>query len=236
MDTNGLIEALISFGLTRQEALIYLTLLEHGTQTGYEVAKETGISRSNAYSGLSGLVEKGAAFLMDGKTKKYAPVEPDDFCENKIRTLTERKNYLKEHLPRGREENIGYVTLNGDANIWDTVHNMLHNVEKRLYFSVSASHFIPFEELLTQLIQRGRKVVILTDEPIQLEGAQIYVTESRGDQIGLITDSAHVLTGEVGLGKQSVCLYSGQPNLVRVFKDSLRNEIKLIELLRGEHS
>ena len=41
------VEYLMHFGVTRQEALVYWTLLVKGKQTGYEVAKEAGISRSS---------------------------------------------------------------------------------------------------------------------------------------------------------------------------------------------
>ena len=37
------------FGLTRQEAKVYLLLLTEGCLSGYEAAKRAGISRSNAY-------------------------------------------------------------------------------------------------------------------------------------------------------------------------------------------
>ena len=47
MANVGLTEYLMEFGLTRQEATIYLNLMERGMQTGYEVSKQTGISRSN---------------------------------------------------------------------------------------------------------------------------------------------------------------------------------------------
>ena len=57
MDTNQLIEKLMAFNLTRQEANIYLALHEAGAKTGYEIAKQTGISRSNAYNALAGLVD-----------------------------------------------------------------------------------------------------------------------------------------------------------------------------------
>ena len=40
--------------------------------TGYEVAKQLGISRSNAYNSLASMTEKGAAYLVEeGTTKKY---------------------------------------------------------------------------------------------------------------------------------------------------------------------
>ncbi len=62
MEESKVIEYLSEFGLTRQEAVIYQNLSKNGMQTGYEVAKQTGISRSNAYNALAGLVEKGAAY------------------------------------------------------------------------------------------------------------------------------------------------------------------------------
>ena len=48
----GFIEDLTEYGLTRQEATIYARLLRQGSMTGYEVAKDTGISKSNVYVAL----------------------------------------------------------------------------------------------------------------------------------------------------------------------------------------
>lgn len=62
-----LAEKLVQFGLTRQEANIYLCLLQNKDLSGYEVSKITGISRSNVYSALASLVEKGAAYLLEGR-------------------------------------------------------------------------------------------------------------------------------------------------------------------------
>ena len=46
------VELLMSFGLTRQEARVYVLLLGEGALSGYEAAKRLGISRSNAYAAL----------------------------------------------------------------------------------------------------------------------------------------------------------------------------------------
>ena len=46
MEQNQYVEYLLHFGLTRQEALIYVELLVKGKQTGYEIAKETGSLQS----------------------------------------------------------------------------------------------------------------------------------------------------------------------------------------------
>ena len=48
------VELLMSFGLTRQEARVYVLLLGEGALSGYEAAKRLGLSRSNAYAALAG--------------------------------------------------------------------------------------------------------------------------------------------------------------------------------------
>ena len=60
MEDKSYIERLMEFGLTRQEAGIYGCLISEGKTTGYEVAKQLGISRSNAYNSLASMTEKGA--------------------------------------------------------------------------------------------------------------------------------------------------------------------------------
>ena len=59
------VERLMEFGLTRQEASIYQCLLTEGKVTGYEVAKQTGISRSNAYNSLASMRQPNKAGSQD---------------------------------------------------------------------------------------------------------------------------------------------------------------------------
>lgn len=230
MNTTNLIEYLVAFGLTGQESLVYLDLCRFGKSTGYEVAKETGISRSNAYKALEGLTDKGAVWVTEGTARKYTAVAVEEFCQNKIRTLQERKEYLIEHMPREKEDTDGYITICSDDNISDKIKNMLEKAEKRVYISMSYSLLQQLKAELAALVQKEIKLVILTDEPFSVPGAMIYQSRNRKNQIGIITDSSYVLTGELGKGKESTCLYSGQANFVQVFKDSMKNEIRLIEL------
>ena len=107
MQSNELTSKLMNFGLTRQEAMIYQQLVVSGECTGYEVAKEVGISRSNAYSSLTSLVDKGAVYLQSGNTNKYMAVEVSEFCGNKIRSLENDKNDLENNL-KVKEDAEGY--------------------------------------------------------------------------------------------------------------------------------
>lgn len=231
------IEALISFGLTRQEATIYLTLACSGELTGYEVSKHTGISRSNAYNALAGLAEKGAAYVIEGSVTRYVAVEVLEFCNNKIRQLDTLKALLVNTMPTPKEDTEGYITIKGEKHILDKLKNMLEQVHSHLYISVSGKILQSILPQLECLIKNNIKVVIITNPPFELDGAIIYNEIKLDDnQIRLITDSSIVLTGEITQGENSTCLYSKKKNLVDLFKEALKNEIKLIELEKREEN
>ena len=233
MEQNQYVEYLLHFGLTRQEALIYVELLVKGKQTGYEIAKETGISRSNVYSVLAALAEKGAAYVIEESAKRYIPVKGEEFCGNCIRRMQEEQEGMERNLPQKKAETEGYITIEGEQNILDKAKNLIAQAGERVYLSCTAGYLDAFRQALEELVKKKRKVVILTDAPYELKDAIFYQTEEKGQQIGLIVDSKSVLSGEYGKGSLNTCLYSGQKNFVTVFKNAMANEIKLIQLQKG---
>lgn len=239
MDNNVsgvLAEKLVQFGLTRQEAVIYLCLLGNKELSGYEVSKLTGISRSNVYGALAGLVEEGAAYLLEGETNKYTAVPAADFCENRIRRLEGLKRELVAQIPQIGDNSAGYITISSYRHIVDKIYNMLSHVEYRVYLSLPAEYLGQFRPSLERLTAEGKKVVLLISElpPDAIQGCVIYLTGKKDRQLRLIVDSSYVLTGELTGSVSDSCLYCGQKNFVNVFKDSLRNEIKLIELTKED--
>ena len=230
-------EKLLQFGLTRQEANIYLCLLRSKDLSGYEVSKLTGISRSNVYSALASLVEEGAAYLLEGETNKYTAVAIEDFCENRIRRLTALKQELVAQIPQIGDSSAGYITISSHRHIMDKIYNMLEHVAYRVYLSMPTEYLEQFRDHLEQLAADGKKVVLLvSDLPSEaIKGSIVYQTDKQDRQLRLIVDSSYVLTGEMNGNAADSCLYCGQKNFVNVFKDSLRNEIKLIQLTKGDN-
>ena len=168
MEESRLIEYLMHFGLSRQEALIYEQLLARGKQTGYEIARDTGISRSNAYTSLAALVEKGAAYLVEENAKKYIPVCPEEFCGNRIRRMEKEKKWLVENLTCETAEEEGYITIEGAEHIRDRVLNLLEKAEERVYLSCSSGCLDSLREELDRLVMNGKKLVLITDRPYQM--------------------------------------------------------------------
>ncbi len=247
MEEAALIEKLVLFGLGRQEAVIYLCLLKNSELTGYEVAKLTGISRSNVYNGLAALVEHGAAYILEGASTRYMAVELDEFCDNRIRFLQEMKEFLVSNGPKKTHPTEGYITVEGYGHICDKIHHMLLGAEKRVYFSATGAFLEKWKKEIEELVNRGSKVVLISEDDSEVfancdvlkDGIIFYRVprgfreageEDRKRQVRLIIDSEYVLTGEVVGRNSDTCLYSAQKNFVSVFKDAMRNEIELIRI------
>lgn len=248
MEESALVEKLVLFGLGRQEASIYLCLLKNSELTGYEVAKLTGISRSNVYNGLAGLVEHGAAYVEEGASTKYTAVSMEEFCDNRIRYLKEVEEFLLCNAPKKTTESDGYITIEGYRHICDKIHHMLKGAQKRIYFSANHNMLEKWQAEIRELVERQIKVVLISDELPRIFAEdeslsediifyQIYpelIEESTAEvwenQIRLIIDSEYAITGEVTGSNNDTCLYSAQRNFVNVFKDAMRNEIELIKI------
>lgn len=227
------VERLMEFGLTRHEASLYILLILEGQLNGYEAAKRSGISRSNAYSALAGLADKGAAYMLEEDTVKYTPVPAEEFCNNKIRLMNTRKKELISELPSQRVNQGGYLTIKGEDHICDKIVHMLMEAKERAYVSIFNERLETFRPYLEKMVEEDKKVVIITNEPFHLAGATVYLTQCKKEQIRLIIDSTDVLTGEITNPYEATCLYSSNNNLVEVFKEALANEIELLKIKKG---
>lgn len=226
---GNLAEELMNFGLTRQEATIYLLLLEQGECTGYEVSKITGISRSNTYNALAGLVEKGAAYIVEGTSTKYISLDIKEFTGNVIKKLRRKQDFLVRNQPSHRQKSEGYITIMGKEHVLDKIGNMIAGAQKRVYFAAPSEIINMYRPELKTLKERNIKLVLFCECQLDIAGSTVYVMENMQDQIRLIVDSENVFTGNISEHEEPVCLYSRNKNLVDVFKEMMRSEIVLLE-------
>ena len=166
----NLIEGLTNFNLTKQEATLYVLLLKAGQLTGYEAAKQTGISRSNTYTALAGLVEKGAAYVLEeGKVTRYTPVAPEEFCSNKISRLEEIKQDILQQLPVLASDAEGYITIKGEQEIINKLRNTVRQAKERIYVSGNLRLLELLRTELEDALGRGLKVVIIGDKTYKIQ-------------------------------------------------------------------
>jgi predicted transcriptional regulator len=108
---NEKIKLLMHFGLTENEARVYLTMLQIKPTTGYQISKRSGISRSKIYSILASLVEKNYVLQSEDKSAIYAPVAINEIIES----LKKQSQINIEKL----QQSLGRLTVEQtDTSIW----------------------------------------------------------------------------------------------------------------------
>lgn len=220
-----LIQSLKKIGFTQQEAILYIYLGKHGELTGYEAAKLSGISRSNAYAALSSLVDKGYAHVIQGTSAKYIAIPKEELIRNADRSFHENIAYINKHLEFDQTQQEAYITITGGQNIINKFKNIIAIAEERIYISCDKDILDKIENELKDAIGRGLKVVILSSTPINNIGDYIYYpASSSSESFKTIIDTKEVLAGTL---KQS--LYSKNKTLVALIKESFINEIAVIE-------
>lgn len=225
------LELLAQFNLTSNEASIYYALLTKGSLNGYQIAKITGISRSNTYISLASLVDKGCANKIDGESTLYSPLSIEEFCSNRIRNLENTKKELISLIPISSAKEHEYITVTGAEHIRNKIRNMIASTQKRIYMSLPHKVFNNFEQDLVKLADNNIKVVLITDSEKEAKGIRLHVSDEPIKQVRIICDSQRVLTGDFD---GPSCLYSEKENLVKLLKDSIKNEMTLIELKKNK--
>ena len=231
-----LFEALSKIGFTRHESILYVTLCQEGELTGYEAAKISGLPRSNVYLALAGLVEKGGAYISEGEAARYTSIPVEELIANTRRQMREVLDYLEQHIPKRKTSFEPYITITGKMQVVNKMKNIISQARERIYLSFAPRELELVSDELIDAIIRGLKVVIITTAPFKLDGATIHYIPKQPGQIRLISDSTNVLTGEIGEEAEPSCLYSRNKNLIDLIKNSLTNEIKLIEFQSEKNS
>jgi sugar-specific transcriptional regulator TrmB len=228
LEAMDIYDCLAKTGLTGQEGALYLALCREGQLTGYEAAKVVGISRSNAYHSLSALVAKGGAHKIEGEPASYAPVPPTEYVRNARRSMEEALSFIETELPRAREPISPFLTVNGRDRIIEKMKNMIETTELRVYVSMAATEMELIRKEMEAAAARGVKAVVISDAEPGPAGATLYLRKKRSGQVRLITDSEHVLTGDLAEGGS--CVYSRNIALIQLIKDSLKDEMALSEV------
>ncbi len=215
-------DALKNLGFTQQEAVLYMKLAQATSMTGYEAAKSSGISRSNAYASLSNLVDKGYAYTIDGNPVHYVAISKEDLMANAKRDFAKTLTVIEDKLQTTPITSEPYITVSGEKAVYDKMKNVILQADERIYVSVSAPILKELEEELIIACEKGLKVVVLSSEDISC-GEHVYYPTDRNASIKLIADTSEIIAGTLN---QS--LYSKNTTLVHIIRESLIDEITLI--------
>lgn len=113
-EANYTLEKLVDFGLSRNEATLYLYLLERGKETGgSKIAAEAGLHRQYVYRSLGKLLDLNLVEAVShGKLKKYranSPAEIEKIARRRSLQATELATELQKISAIGNEQDFEII-------------------------------------------------------------------------------------------------------------------------------
>jgi sugar-specific transcriptional regulator TrmB len=131
---KSVIDSLTTLGFTQNEAKIYLYLVENPNSNGYEISKNTGISRSMVYGSLEKLRSSGFIDLTQSSSSSYVP-----------KTLDEIEHYINYNVSKAitnLKENLPKVQSSKNEDLFITIPDSDNQVKKMTYMVKSAKQFL----------------------------------------------------------------------------------------------
>ena len=138
------------FGITQNETAAYITLLENGHLSGYEVSKKSGIARSKIYTILESLVSKGLVIVNKTEPKLYQGLSTEEFIQNLERHVNHDISVLSNQLSnikKNTEDDDLLWKVTGYENIKVKATHLIENAQHSLYIQIWE------QELTTELIE-----------------------------------------------------------------------------------
>lgn len=152
---KSFVRILEGIGLSKQASETYLSLLEHGKSGVSEIARNTGLHRTQVYRLLPGLVDSGFALpVVEGKRTSYLPSSPskiNEAYEERQRTYQGAVLQLEEKY-RNLERKTNVVFRKGVEGIRDSYRDIATTLEPGgVFYRISSEvdverineHYIP---------------------------------------------------------------------------------------------
>jgi sugar-specific transcriptional regulator TrmB len=126
-------DVLEEIGFSKNEAKVFLALLDLGSTTIHDIYKRSKVHRTNVYDALEGLIKKGmVTYIVKDNKKYYSAADP----ENLTNILKEKEAHLLESLPRFKLAKNMSVSkdsaqiLEGIAGIKATTNDILNSLKE----------------------------------------------------------------------------------------------------------
>jgi sugar-specific transcriptional regulator TrmB len=181
-DEIQILHELQEFGLSDQEALLYLTLLRKSS-TASEVAKRTDIPRTRVYEIARDLDSKGFIEMSLSRPLKLRAMQPEMVFkrlkaeyEKKIKNIEDESPELinlLNNVPEEKEEEESIWSVNGENNIISKFNELCENATKEICFTTS--RFSALDKIEKTLLNcKSNNISIMAAVPV-LDCTKPYV-------------------------------------------------------------
>ena len=172
MNVQSVIDQLSRLGFSHPEARAYLALLCKSPCTGYEVAKNSGLSRGQIYETLVRLESAGAVQrTLDGK---YLALPFREFAHDKLATVREAIKEVEQALPQLSEtRGEAALIVYGYANVILRALEIVQGAARNVFLACFPPELEKLGPELVAAKQRGVDVNVLSYGECDIDGLDV---------------------------------------------------------------
>jgi len=177
--------ALVNFGLSKNEAKVFIYLAKYGEQKAHKISKALSLHRTETYKILKRLEEKGLVYRILDKPIKFAVIPIGEALENlvreekqKIQQLEEEKRRILEMwdsimVPIKNHEALGEFiqVLKGKNQICIKASELIRDAEEEILMVASGDILLQlfYSGVMDDLAERAEKVKmkVITDSSLK---------------------------------------------------------------------
>jgi len=199
-----IINNLVSIGLNKLEAEVYIYLLKNPAQTAYKIGKQLNKATANVYKAIDQLFLHGAVLIEDNKNKQCIAVPPNEFFAQYFRKVKQQSETVITQL---NDLNIAYVdeksyTIGTPALAFERFKNMMEHCTTIAVVDVFPKTLSQVKNIIEATAARGIAVHVEVYEPAEIKGAKVTcanmgknaVTHWKSQQLNLVVDGSEYLT------------------------------------------
>lgn len=182
---NGIAKDIMEFGLTRNQAKVYVALLKLGVAPVIRISQLSNVRREEVYRVLGDLEKRGVVERIIGKPLKYKALPIDQALpglldqkrqeiewtlsnlEAKKQNLIETTKTLQKEAVLEEKEQIGFVSITDGNHALQKIADMIKRTKEELLMALSIYDlkygYLTHTDPLRHIIQKGATVKILTE-------------------------------------------------------------------------
>lgn len=227
------------FNFSKTEALVYMDLLANGHLTGYQIAKNIGLSRSSVYNALNTLYRRGVVFLLPGENNLFRALEPNVLVPRLKREYEEAAKALEaglSHLEMPKQDGR-YLNIEGRENILTKASELIQSAKQDLFINTDFDPKL-VGDLLVEASFKGVRCILFTfnEIAIPLPGIELY---SHGIQLNgaypstrlmLTADMNQTLIASMEHESKYIGTFTENRLLARIVAEHIHHDIYLLKL------
>lgn len=227
-----MVELLKKIGLSDLEARCYLALHEEPGISGYEVAKRVSVSRTNVYSALRSLTDKGACRCIEGDPARYDAVPIEQLTKHLQTEFEQVTKVLVNQLKSPTIIAPSFYNWQGDKQLSTTIRRIIANAKDFIVIDIWSEDLHWVEEDLLDAENRGVNVILITIGECQTALKNIFVHIRSEDwsisslrNFSILCDSKKALIGGFGNSTKLTALETDHPSVVGMLKTAFYHDL-----------